>query len=435
MVTVPEFNQEAAHQFPNVSFFVGRKEALSAYAKSVQIGTRLARIAQLRNGFNPGNIRDHLIAHEKLGPEYEPMVTGRHVDRYSVRWEGWYVCYDHSIGERLSLNDTQGKAGMPRTQRVDFALRTRETYEGPKLLIRKTADTIIAALDEDTLFHDTLLHNVHLHRDSSLALPFVLAVLNARLTTTVLQAFVQKTGQTFAKVDIADLQWVPIRIMDFEHPTDEPEKHRLMERCRGAIRSADYDTPLALVKEALATHAALYGPAGKAELKEDPYWAEQIAQADPEFPGREDFVHDLLAMLAQRMMDLNKEKQGLIGRFETDLRGQADAAIHERLGKGKQGRTLYTHESCQPYVEDGSHTTHHLYETLVWSEEAFEDFVRDLVGGVPNLSDLLAVYGNYGDDYRRVTEALQKTDELIDRIVYALYGLTEEEIAIVEGSR
>ena len=31
-------------------------------------------------------------------------------------------------------------------------------------------------------------------------------------------------------------------------------------------------------------------------------------------------------------------------------------------------------------------------------------------------------------------EALEKTDHLIDQIVYALYGLTAEEIAIVEES-
>jgi hypothetical protein len=30
-------------------------------------------------------------------------------------------------------------------------------------------------------------------------------------------------------------------------------------------------------------------------------------------------------------------------------------------------------------------------------------------------------------------ERIRKTDELIDAVVYRLYGLTEEEIGIVEG--
>jgi len=30
-------------------------------------------------------------------------------------------------------------------------------------------------------------------------------------------------------------------------------------------------------------------------------------------------------------------------------------------------------------------------------------------------------------------ESLERTDRLIDAVVYRLYGLTEEEIAVVEG--
>ena len=32
-----------------------------------------------------------------------------------------------------------------------------------------------------------------------------------------------------------------------------------------------------------------------------------------------------------------------------------------------------------------------------------------------------------------IKEQLQRTDDLIDQIVYRLYGLTDEEIAVVEG--
>ena len=42
------------------------------------------------------------------------------------------------------------------------------------------------------------------------------------------------------------------------------------------------------------------------------------------------------------------------------------------------------------------------------------------------------MYNNYAADYREVAEALERTDNLIAQIVYALYGLIEEEIAIVE---
>lgn len=35
--------------------------------------------------------------------------------------------------------------------------------------------------------------------------------------------------------------------------------------------------------------------------------------------------------------------------------------------------------------------------------------------------------------YKRLVERIASTGALIDQIVYRLYGLTEEEIAVVEG--
>ncbi len=53
--------------------------------------------------------------------------------------------------------------------------------------------------------------------------------------------------------------------------------------------------------------------------------------------------------------------------------------------------------------------------------------------GVQGLSDLVAVYRNHSPAYRELVARIAATDWLIDYIVYKLYGLTEEEIAIVEG--
>ncbi len=50
-----------------------------------------------------------------------------------------------------------------------------------------------------------------------------------------------------------------------------------------------------------------------------------------------------------------------------------------------------------------------------------------------NLSGLVRVYRQYAPRYAELTERIGRTDWLIDRIVYKLYGLTEDEIGIVEG--
>ena len=264
---------------------------------------------------------------------------------------------------------------------------------------------------------------------------YIAALLNSRITHSVYEALYAdlKLDSGYFRFGPPQLGQMPIRIIDNVHLTPNTDKQNLMEECRFKLEAAHHGGLLRVVTNALATHAALHGPAGKPELKEEPYWQEQIAGADPDFPGREDFVHDLLAELAQRMIDLNRKKHQLIEQFETDLRGAAPADLHDDLQRGKHGRSLHKHEACRPFVNEDSHT-HHLPETLAWSAEAFEDFLRELVGAVSNLTDFLEVYCRYTDQYRQVTEALEKTDDLIDQIVYALYGLTEEEIAIVEES-
>jgi len=56
------------------------------------------------------------------------------------------------------------------------------------------------------------------------------------------------------------------------------------------------------------------------------------------------------------------------------------------------------------------------------------------VSKVQGLSDLVWVYRTHSPAYRELVARIEATDRLIDQIVYQLYGLTEEEMAIVEGT-
>jgi hypothetical protein len=58
-----------------------------------------------------------------------------------------------------------------------------------------------------------------------------------------------------------------------------------------------------------------------------------------------------------------------------------------------------------------------------------------LVGRVPNLSDVVAVYRTHHPPYESLVRRIDATDRLIDRIVYRLYGLTTDEVAVVEGKQ
>jgi len=152
-------------------------------------------------------------------------------------------------------------------------------------------------------------------------------------------------------------------------------------------------------------------------------------------PERSDVVHDLLAYLAERMIAMHQEKQATTEAFWLDLEGVSDEEVFGTLRKkGKQKATLWKRaEACRPFVKEESHSTRRLDESLGWNEDAFKAFVKLLVRKVAGLNNLVEVYRQYHPGYRELVARIAATDRLIDQVVYKLYGLTAEEIAIVEG--
>jgi hypothetical protein len=130
-----------------------------------------------------------------------------------------------------------------------------------------------------------------------------------------------------------------------------------------------------------------------------------------------DVVHDLLAFLAEQMIELNKQKQKEIQGFldwierewavdiealalKTHLKGYHEHDFDEMLRIAKRNKKL-----IKPDPE---------------SREFQERLEQEWNASMEKL--------------RPLKEKLQLTDNLIDQIVYKLYGLTEEEIRIVEGT-
>jgi hypothetical protein len=55
-----------------------------------------------------------------------------------------------------------------------------------------------------------------------------------------------------------------------------------------------------------------------------------------------------------------------------------------------------------------------------------------LAGSISNLSKVVGVYRDHHPAYRQLVRRIAATDRLIDLIVYRLYGLTADEVAVVE---
>ena len=149
-------------------------------------------------------------------------------------------------------------------------------------------------------------------------------------------------------------------------------------------------------------------------------------------PEESDVVHDLLAFLAEEMVRLNKGKRALQKDFldwlVTMLRILPDKesrrGIDVLTGKSKLADYPGDYQKGEsPFAFD---------ELL----DILRNNKRRLGVSLSDAGLVERVRKEYEGSLQRVLplkDRLAKTDALIDAVVYRLYGLTEEEIRVVEG--
>ncbi len=223
-------------------------------------------------------------------------------------------------------------------------------------------------------------------RSKTVCLHFLISILNSTLGQRMLDSF--RPGTLDAYPD--DWKKLPIRRINFTTPTDERD-HQLQKAktlYQFCLNEGSVDCVIGFVKHHLAI--------------------------DPE---RSDVVHDLLGFLAAQMLKMNKAKREEISGFLHWLEQESGAKIE----------TLQNKTAIQSYfnlpLDDllGILKKNRRTIPIDPSSRNFQESVeREFTASLAKLTPLLA--------------HIQGTDTLIDQVVYQLYGLTDEEITIVEGT-
>ena len=141
-------------------------------------------------------------------------------------------------------------------------------------------------------------------------------------------------------------------------------------------------------------------------------------------PGEADVVHDLLVYLAKQMIDLNKQKQSEMKRFLGWLEGILKLDVDEMTGRSKLRNYI------GDYQKGESEVTYAELEDILYKNK------NKLGISLNDARPMAKIRDEYEKSLavlRPLKSKLAWTDGLIDQIVYRLYGLTEEEIRIVEG--
>jgi len=144
----------------------------------------------------------------------------------------------------------------------------------------------------------------------------------------------------------------------------------------------------------------------------------------PATSNQSDVVHDLLASLAETMLALNREKQaemrGFLAWLERHIGAKVDALTGKTnilgyLGDYQKGESALAFDDLLKRLRQNRRKLTADPDARAFQETLEREYTASLAKLLP------------------LKQRLAAADRLIDLIVYRLYGLTEEEVEIVEG--
>ena len=257
-----------------------------------------------------------------------------------------------------------------------------------KICVRQTGDGLIATLDNSQFIARDNLYVVHTKTTNTAenyALLYLLALLNSRSLNLAYRLINPEIGEVLAQVKREHLLLLPIRRIEFT--TAAEQRNESLERARALYAAGDFADLLDFVGQALDAT-----------------------------PARSDVVHDVLAWLAGEMMRLHAEKNAEVGGFLEWLESFIGARVAELANKNR---------------------------VRGYADEEFEAFLavltqnRARLAVVPSAREqrkqLLDEWTSSRDKLKPLQTQIARTDDLIDAIVYRLYGLSDDEIALVKN--
>ncbi len=319
-------------------------------------------------------------------PAHRPCVRGRQIGRYKLS----------SLDSHLPANTPIAQSELELMSQPKVIMQTIVAHvpkPDPHIIITAAIDHL------GLLVHDTVSYLVqHRYENGYLA-----AILNSRLLSFYCYRFVFNYAVRTMHFIEPYARRMPLRRISFLGSHDE--RARLAHEWSELLHSY----------ERLSTDQS-YGPFLSSNLGR---WLGSRLETDLDETVA---VHDLLAHLAEQMTDMNNEKQNAAKEFSNWVVRYTGLDVDEW--------TLKTRVTG--YWEHG---WDELQRALRRNRNAIEKASgRD----VESESTLRTIQDEFGQSMARLQPLLHRiasTDRLIDLIVYRLYGLTEEEVAIVEGSK
>ena len=218
-------------------------------------------------------------------------------------------------------------------------------------------------------------------------------------------------------VNAYEIDSMPILRISFATPKEEREKlvHEGKKFYKKYLENGDWNSLLFFIDHCLKKQH-IPDPELVKKHNADPLNKDfQIREG--ELVEQSDVIHDLLAFLAEKMIEYNKEKNKETKSFLGWLEREVGIKVEDLTGKTiikKYHET--TGDNLIIILRKNKKKLHIDTSRRDFQDRLFTEFDKSLQKLIP------------------LNHKIEITDHLIDQIVYKLYGLTEAEIKIVEES-
>ena len=193
--------QKSFRSNPRYTFNLYLTKELNAMLTLLQDKPTLGELFEIHEGIHSGNIRNELFIEAKVDESCRELIFGRdEIQPYLLQWKGKYV----------RLNAVPEK----RTKERYANIGRREWYEQDKILIRRTGDYILAAVDRARRYASNNFFLLIPKSEISPCLEAVVAILNSKYMTWFFRTIEPRKGRMFAEVKIKDLLTFPLPCSD-----------------------------------------------------------------------------------------------------------------------------------------------------------------------------------------------------------------------------
>ena len=170
-----------------------------------------------------------IISETKHGPTWrKAIISGSSVTRHVTRWDTYWLNINPSLLFAGGFNPA--------------------VIERPKLMVRQTADRIIAGRDDEALYHLNNVHSLALVGSDQTAnftdLDYYDGLINSTFWLYLYQSKSREAGRALAQIDIEMMESIPI-------PTDNDERRLILSRLTAGARC------LSILPNQAGTHGLL----------------------------------------------------------------------------------------------------------------------------------------------------------------------------------